>query len=71
MMAEGIVDPAKVARSAIQNAASVSALFLTTEAVVADKPKKRMVTECPAEWEICLPCKIVSKGPFKKGPFSF
>jgi len=40
MMAAGIVDPAKVARSAIQNAASVSALFLTTEAVVADKPEK-------------------------------
>ena len=41
MMAEGIVDPAKVARSAIQNAASVSALFLTTEAVVADKPEEK------------------------------
>lgn len=41
MMAEGIVDPAKVARSAIQNAASVSALFLTTEAVVAEKPEEK------------------------------
>lgn len=38
MMAAGIVDPAKVVRSAIQNAASIAALFLTTEAVVADKP---------------------------------
>ncbi len=36
----GIVDPAKVARSAIQNAASISALFLTTEAVVTDLPEK-------------------------------
>ncbi len=36
----GIVDPAKVARSAIQNAASISALFLTTEAVVTDLPDK-------------------------------
>jgi len=40
MMAAGIVDPAKVARSAIQNAASISALFLTTEAVVTDLPEK-------------------------------
>jgi chaperonin GroEL len=40
MMAAGIVDPTKVARSAIQNAASIAALFLTTEAVVADKPEK-------------------------------
>jgi chaperonin GroEL len=40
MMAAGIVDPAKVARSAIQNAASIAALFLTTEAVVTDKPEK-------------------------------
>ena len=38
MLAAGIVDPAKVVRSAIQNAASIAALFLTTEAVVADKP---------------------------------
>jgi len=36
----GIVDPTKVARSAIQNAASISALFLTTEAVVTDLPEK-------------------------------
>lgn len=40
MMKAGIVDPAKVARSAIQNAASISALFLTTEAVVTDLPEK-------------------------------
>jgi chaperonin GroEL len=36
----GIIDPAKVTRSALQNAASIAALFLTTEAVVADKPEK-------------------------------
>jgi chaperonin GroEL len=40
MIAEGIIDPAKVTRSALQNAASIAALFLTTEAVVADKPEK-------------------------------
>jgi chaperonin GroEL len=36
----GVIDPAKVTRSALQNAASIAALFLTTEAVVADKPEK-------------------------------
>ncbi len=36
----GVIDPAKVSRSALQNAASVAALLLTTEAMVADKPKK-------------------------------
>ena len=36
----GIIDPAKVTRSALQNAASIAALFLTTEVVVADKPEK-------------------------------
>src|SRR5207248_10793835 len=40
MLAAGIIDPAKVTRSALQNAASIAALFLTTEAVVADKPEK-------------------------------
>jgi len=40
MFAAGIVEPAKVTRSALQNAASIAALFLTTEAVVADKPEK-------------------------------
>ncbi|MCI1019589.1 chaperonin GroEL [Microbacterium sp. C5A9] len=40
MFAAGIIDPAKVTRSALQNAASIAALFLTTEVVVADKPEK-------------------------------
>ena len=40
MLAAGINDPVKVTRSALQNAASIAALFLTTEAVVADKPEK-------------------------------
>jgi chaperonin GroEL len=40
MLAAGITDPAKVTRSALQNAASIAALFLTTEVVVADKPEK-------------------------------
>ncbi|MDF0728713.1 chaperonin GroEL [Cytobacillus sp. S13-E01] len=40
MIDAGIVDPTKVTRSALQNAASVSAMFLTTEAVIADKPEE-------------------------------
>ena len=40
LIAAGIIDPAKVTRSALQNAASIAALFLTTEAVIADKPEK-------------------------------
>ncbi|QGF24003.1 chaperonin GroEL [Raineyella fluvialis] len=39
MVKTGIIDPAKVTRSALQNAASIAALFLTTEAVIADKPE--------------------------------
>ncbi len=40
MVEAGIVDPTKVTRSALQNAASVAAMFLTTEAVIADKPEE-------------------------------
>ena len=47
MIEAGVVDPAKVTRSALQNAASVAALFLTTEAVVADIPE-------PSSCSICL-----------------
>ena len=48
MVAEGILDPAKVTRSALQNAASIAALFLTTEAVVADKPEKAAAMPDPS-----------------------
>jgi chaperonin GroEL (HSP60 family) len=41
MIEAGIVEPAKVTRSALQNAASIAALFLTTEVLVADKPQNR------------------------------
>ena len=40
MIAAGIIDPAKVTRSALQNTASIAALFLTTEVVIAEKPEK-------------------------------
>jgi len=41
MVAAGIVDPLKVVRTALENAASIAATFLTTEAVVVDKPEKK------------------------------
>jgi chaperonin GroEL len=44
LVKNGIIDAAKVTRSALQNAASIAALFLTTQAVIADKPEK----EAPA-----------------------
>ncbi len=44
MIKAGIIDPAKVTRSALQNAASIAALFITTEAVIADKPEKAPAT---------------------------
>ncbi len=47
MVEAGIIDPAKVTRSALQNAASIAALFLTTEAVVADKPEKAAPAGAP------------------------
>lgn len=40
MIESGIVDPAKVTRSALQNAASIAAMVLTTEAVVSELPEK-------------------------------
>ncbi|WP_067622607.1 chaperonin GroEL [Alicyclobacillus acidiphilus] len=47
MLKAGIVDPAKVTRSALQNAASVAASFLTTEAAIADKPEKEKAASAP------------------------
>jgi chaperonin GroEL len=47
MFASGIIDPAKVTRSALQNAASIAALFLTTEAVIAEKPEKEKAPAAP------------------------
>ena len=47
MLKFGVIDPTKVTRSALQNAASIGALFLTTEAVVADKPEKEKAPAMP------------------------
>jgi chaperonin GroEL len=46
LLAAGVIDPAKVTRSALQNAASVASLMLTTEAMVAERPKEK--EEAPA-----------------------
>ena len=47
LIGTGIIDPAKVTRSALQNAASIAGLFLTTEAVIADKPEKNPAPAVP------------------------
>jgi chaperonin GroEL len=41
MIQAGIIDPAKVTRSAIENAASIAGMILTTEALIADKPEEK------------------------------
>jgi chaperonin GroEL len=47
MIKAGIIDPAKVTRSALQNAASIAALFITTEAVITDKPEPKSAAAMP------------------------
>ncbi|MFA5098545.1 MAG: TCP-1/cpn60 chaperonin family protein, partial [Candidatus Margulisiibacteriota bacterium] len=48
MFKAGIVDPLKVTRSALQNAASIAAMLLTTEALIAEKPEKEKAPAMPA-----------------------
>jgi chaperonin GroEL len=47
MIAGGIVDPAKVTHSAVENAASIAAMVLTTEAMVTEKPEKEKASAMP------------------------
>jgi len=47
MLKTGINDPTKVTRSALQNASSIAGLFLTTEAVIAEKPEKDKAPAAP------------------------
>ena len=47
MIDEGIVDPAKVTRSAVENAASIAAMVLTTEAMITDKPEPEAAPAMP------------------------
>ena len=47
MIDAGIIDPAKVVRAALQDAASVAGLLVTTEAMVAERPQKESPPPCP------------------------
>ena len=47
LLASGVIDPTKVVRFALQNAASVAGLMLTTEAMIADKPEKKKAPAAP------------------------
>jgi chaperonin GroEL len=51
LLQAGVIDPAKVVRSALQNAASVAGLLLTTEAAIADKPEKKKGAAAPSGGE--------------------
>ncbi len=48
LFAMGVIDPAKVVRTALQDAASVAGLLITTEAMIAEKPKKEASAALPA-----------------------
>jgi chaperonin GroEL len=48
LMADGVIDPAKVVRCALQDAASVAGLLITTEAMIAERPKKQAASAMPA-----------------------
>jgi len=48
LFAQGVIDPAKVVRTALQDAASVAGLLVTTEAMIAEKPKKEAAPAMPA-----------------------
>ena len=51
LVAAGVIDPAKVTRTALQNAASIAGLMLTTEAMIAELPEdEKAPAECPAAW---------------------
>jgi chaperonin GroEL len=47
MVADGVIDPAKVTRGALENAASIAAMILTTEALVTDLPEKEKAPAAP------------------------
>jgi len=50
LMRAGIIDPTKVVRLGLQNAASIAGLLLTTNCVVTEKPKKKKTSEMPEEY---------------------
>ena len=47
MLKAGIIDPAKVTRSAVENAASIASMILTTEALISDKPEEKSAPMMP------------------------
>jgi chaperonin GroEL len=47
LVAAGVIDPTKVTRTALQNASSISALMLTTEAMIAEIPEKKSASPAP------------------------
>jgi chaperonin GroEL len=51
MVKAGIIDPAKVVRTALQDAASVASLLITTEALIAERPKPEKAAPAPAEMD--------------------
>ena len=50
MFSKGMIDPTKVVRTALQDAASIAGLLITTEAMVADKPEEKDSAPCYASW---------------------
>jgi chaperonin GroEL len=50
-MANGVIDPAKVVRTALEDAASIASLLITTEALIADLPKKEATSAMPGGME--------------------
>ena len=67
LMAAGVIDPTKVVRFALQNAASVSGLMITTEALVTEKPKKNQGTRPCRKWmRTCIKL-IKTDGAFANG----
>ena len=62
MVESGIIDPTKVTRSALQNAASIASTLLTTESIVTDIPQRSIMTINPPVIRInsALPCPLLS-----------
>jgi len=52
LLKDGIIDPTKVVRTALQNAASVAGLLLTTEAAIAEKPAKKQATPAMPDYDM-------------------
>ena len=72
LVKKGVIDAAKVTRSALQNAASIAALFLTTECVIADKPEqaRRRAVPCPAAgWTTTKPPRKQANRAVLRGAF--